>query len=167
MVDIPFSYTFYKWVLGQDQNIDLSDMQHVDVTLYNSLSQLYEVVLQKKHIESEGTHAGEALSLALSSLTLDGVPIDELGLDFVLPGTSIDLKKNGSEIPVTINNLEEYLMVSFTITYLFYIFIIFIYLLLLYIYYFYIFITFIYYYFCIFIIFVKKCLTCMNSSFVR
>lgn len=42
-------------------------------------------------------------------LTLDGVPIEDLNLDFTLPGyPNIELKKNGKEIAVTLDNLEEY-----------------------------------------------------------
>lgn len=111
MVDIPFSQTFYKWLLGREDQIDISDMRHVDNTLHKSLSQLYEVILQKKKLESDQEHSTESLQLALSSLTLDGVLIEDLGLDFVLPGTNIDLKKGGKDLVVTIDNLEEYLQV--------------------------------------------------------
>jgi len=84
-------------------------MQYVDVTLHKSLTQLYDVVLQKKKIESDSTLSAESLHLALENLTLDGVQIEDLGLDFVLPGTAIELKKSGKDIAVTIQNLEEYL----------------------------------------------------------
>ena len=112
IIDIPFSLTFYKWMLGQETSITISDLEYVDPALHKSLSQLYEVVLKKKQIESDCTHSPESLHLALSSLTLDGLPIEDLGLDFVLPGTNIDLKKNGKDIIVSIENLEEYLKVS-------------------------------------------------------
>lgn len=109
MVDIPFSQTFYKCMLGLENELDLSDMQYVDRTLHKSLSQLYEVILQKKKLEDDAENTEESLQLALDSLTLDGVLIEDLGLDFVLPGTHIELKKGGKDIPVTIENLEEYL----------------------------------------------------------
>lgn len=111
MVDIPFSQTFYKCMLGLENELDLSDMQYVDRTLHKSLSQLYEVILQKKKLEDDAENTEESLQLALDSLTLDGVLIEDLGLDFVLPGTHIELKKGGKDIPVTIENLEEYLQV--------------------------------------------------------
>lgn len=117
MIDLPLSQTFYKWIVEQGQNMDLSDMQYVDSSLHKSLTQLYDVVLQKKKIETDNTLSAESLHLALSNLTLDGVPIEDLGLDFVLPGTTLELKKNGKDIPVTIDNLEEYLnnVVQFTL----------------------------------------------------
>lgn len=112
MIDINFSETFYKWLVTPDHKFDICDMQYVDRTLYKSLSQLYDVVLQKKRIENDKTHTKDSLDLALSVLTLDGVPIEDLGLDFVLPGTNYELKKNGKDIPVSIENLEEYLKVG-------------------------------------------------------
>ncbi len=46
---------------------------------------------------------------------MDGCPIEDLSLDFVLPGyPNIELKKGGKDIPVTLHNLEEYLHVSST-----------------------------------------------------
>lgn len=113
MIDINFSETFYKWLVTCDHNFDICDLQYVDKTLYKSLSQLYDVVLQKKRIESDTSHTKDSLDLALSVLTLDGVPIEDLGLDFVLPGTNYELKKNGRDIAVAIDNLEEYLQVCF------------------------------------------------------
>lgn len=46
----------------------------------------------------------------MEKLDLDGCLIADLGLDFVLPGySSIELRKGGSETPVTIHNLEQYI----------------------------------------------------------
>ena len=111
MVDIPFSETFYKWMLNQQETIDISDMINVDETLYKSLSQLHEVSLQKQAIINDSTHSIDSLELAINSLTLNGTAIEDLGLDFVLPGTNIELKKNGKDIIVNMDNIEEYLKV--------------------------------------------------------
>ena len=53
----------------------------------------------------------ESRQLALESLTLDGVSIEDLDLFFVLPGTAIELKKGGKDCQVTLHNLQEYLQV--------------------------------------------------------
>lgn len=54
----------------------------------------------------------ESRQLALDNLTVDGCTIDDLALDFVLPGyPNIELKKGGKDIAVTLYNLEEYLKV--------------------------------------------------------
>ena len=50
--------------------------------------------------------------LAIDSLTLDGCSVEDLDLDFVLPGyPNMELKKGGKNLPVTLHNLEEYLKV--------------------------------------------------------
>jgi len=58
------------------------------------------------------------LQLSLDCLTVDGCLIDDLELDFVLPGyPDIELKKGGKNISVTLDNLEEYVQVSFASSY--------------------------------------------------
>ena len=43
---------------------------------------------------------------------MDGSSVEDLDLDFTLPGyPHIELKKGGKDIAVTIHNLEEYLKV--------------------------------------------------------
>lgn len=53
---------------------------------------------------------------ALESLNMNGCSVEDLGLDFTLPGfPNIELKKGGKDVPVTIYNLEEYLRVRHTV----------------------------------------------------
>lgn len=55
----------------------------------------------------------ETLQQALESLNINGCSVEDLGLDFTLPGfPNIELKKGGKDVPVTIYNLEEYLRVG-------------------------------------------------------
>lgn len=92
----------------------LADLSEVDCTVARSIRQLVTVVSQKKKLE--GKMSPSELTIALETLTLDGCQIDNLGLDFTLPGhPSIDLKKGGKDIPVTIHNLEEYIKVCLRI----------------------------------------------------
>lgn len=43
---------------------------------------------------------------------MDGCSIEDLGLDFTLPGyPAIDMRRGGKDIPLTIHNLEEYIKV--------------------------------------------------------
>ena len=54
----------------------------------------------------------ESRRLALDSLSIDGCSIEDLDLDFTMPGhPNIELKKGGKDKPVTLENLEEYLQV--------------------------------------------------------
>jgi len=60
----------------------------------------------------------ESRQLSLDCLTVDGCPVDDLELDFVLPGyPDIELKKGGKNISVTLDNLEEYVQVYWLFDY--------------------------------------------------
>ncbi|WAR12555.1 TRIPC-like protein, partial [Mya arenaria] len=84
------------WLLGQEHSLTSSDLSHLDPGLARSFSQL------------EDTE--ESRRLALGSLSLDGCSIEDLDLDFTLPGyPNIELKKGGKDRQVTLENLEEYL----------------------------------------------------------
>jgi E3 ubiquitin-protein ligase TRIP12 len=110
MLDIPLSPAFYKWALGQEHTLTAADIQYVDPIVAQSFYQLDEVLRQKKRIEMDKSHTAESRKLALDNLMLDGCSIEDLGLDFVMPGyPHIELKKGGKDIPVTLHNLEEYL----------------------------------------------------------
>jgi E3 ubiquitin-protein ligase TRIP12 len=110
MIDLPLSKTQYKWILGSEQSMCLADVADVDSTIARSIRQLVGVVSQKKKLEEKSSLNEHDLNLSLESLTLDGCRIDNLGLDFTLPGhPSIELRKGGKDIPVTIHNLEEYI----------------------------------------------------------
>ena len=55
----------------------------------------------------------ETLQQALETLNMNGCSVEDLGLDFTLPGfPNIELKKGGKDVPVTIYNLEAYLRVG-------------------------------------------------------
>lgn len=46
----------------------------------------------------------------MEQLDLDGCPIADLGLDFVLPGhANIELCRGGRDTPVTVHNLHQYI----------------------------------------------------------
>jgi len=108
MVDLPLSNALYKYILHGGSSMCLADVVDVDSTVARSIRQLVGVVSQKKKLETKLTAVD--LAKALDALTLDGCQIDNLGLDFTLPGhPSIDLKKGGKDIPVTVHNLEEYI----------------------------------------------------------
>lgn len=110
MLDIPLSLVFYKWMLSQESNLSLADLKHVDETIAQTIHQLEHLAIEKRKIESDKSLNSVSLKSALESLTLDGCPIEELNLDFTLPGFSnIELRKGGKDILVTIHNLEEYL----------------------------------------------------------
>ncbi|KAK3738539.1 hypothetical protein QZH41_012052, partial [Actinostola sp. cb2023] len=110
MIDIPLSQAYYKWMLGLENRFDYRDLELIDPVLSRSIGQLQGLVRQKKRLEEDASLTPESLQLAIENLTLDGSSVEDLGLDFILPGyPSIELKKNGRNIPVTIHNLNEYI----------------------------------------------------------
>ncbi|KAK7264195.1 hypothetical protein RJT34_31800 [Clitoria ternatea] len=102
LLDLPLSVAFYKLVLGQE--LDLHDIFFIDTELGKTLQELNALVCRKRYIES----IGGSYTNTLASLHFRGAPIEDLCLDFTLPGYPEYILKPGDEI-VDINNLEEYI----------------------------------------------------------
>lgn len=110
LVDLPLGLPFYKWMLRQEPSLTSHDLSSIDPVVARSVYHLEEIVRQKKRLEQDKTQTKESLQYALETLTMNGCSVEDLGLDFTLPGfPNIELKKGGKDIPVTIHNLEEYL----------------------------------------------------------
>lgn len=110
ILDIPFCPILYKWLLNQEGTLDLGDLAAVDPVLAQSLTQLQQVAQRKKQLEQDSSHTSDSRQLAVDSLTLDDVPIEDLGLSFTLPGhPDFELKRGGKDMTVTIHELEEYI----------------------------------------------------------
>ena len=111
-MDLPFSLTFYRWLLSEEHTITLEDLVHVNPDLYRYFSKLQDVVRKKEMLErDQNLRPSERLQL-IDQLDLDGCRIADLGLYFQLPGYSnVELKKGGSDSCVTIHNLDQYIKV--------------------------------------------------------
>ncbi|CAK9822921.1 E3 ubiquitin-protein ligase TRIP12 [Anthophora retusa] len=110
MLDLPFSLTFYRWLLGEEHTLTLGDLAHVCPDVHRTLSRLQEIVRQKEAIEKDQILRPHEKIQLIDSLNLDGCPISDLGLVFELPGyENIELRKGGSDIPVTSYNLDQYI----------------------------------------------------------
>ncbi|GIY56935.1 e3 ubiquitin-protein ligase TRIP12 [Caerostris darwini] len=110
LVDIPLSLAFFKWMLSQEKYLALGDMRHIDENLAHNIIKLERVVIEKKKLEKDTSLNPVSLKRSLESITLDGCSIEDLSLDFTLPGYSrIEMKKGGKDATVSINNLEDYL----------------------------------------------------------
>ena len=108
MIDTPFSLPFCKWMVGQENSLQLRDIQNVDQTVFKSLGQLQDVVKRKKAIEKDLSHTPETLRLALADLTLDGASVEDLALDFVLPGyANIELKVSTLDGAISLSALPS------------------------------------------------------------
>jgi E3 ubiquitin-protein ligase TRIP12 len=130
---MPFSIVFYKWILGQEETLNLEDLIHVDVNLYEQFKKLQTIVFirdklmtqkinkmnNKKRLKSKDDCQIENSPCTIifdendEKLFLDGCKIDDLSLVFTLPGhPNIELKKGGKDCLVTIQNLDQYVNVS-------------------------------------------------------
>ncbi|XP_057436689.1 E3 ubiquitin-protein ligase UPL3-like [Lotus japonicus] len=102
LLDLPLSVAFYKLVLGQD--LDLHDILYVDAELGKTLLELNALVYRNHYIES----IGGSFTDTKANLLFRGTPIEDLYLDFTLPGYPEYILKPGDEF-VDINSLEEYI----------------------------------------------------------
>ncbi|CAF3685930.1 unnamed protein product [Rotaria sp. Silwood1] len=138
MIDMPFSVIFYKWMLGEEESLNLEDLIHIDTNLYEQFKKLQTIVLirdkimiqnqqtnqqitinklnNKKRLKSKDDSPLEHVTYSNifdendSRLLLDGCKIDDLSLVFTLPGyPNIELKKGGKDCSVTIQNLDQYI----------------------------------------------------------
>ncbi|XP_060098250.1 E3 ubiquitin-protein ligase TRIP12 isoform X3 [Heteronotia binoei] len=110
LVDLPLGLPFYKWMLRQETSLTSHDLFNIDPVVARSVYHLEEIVRQKRRLEQDKSQTKENLQYALETLTMNGCSVEDLGLDFTLPGfPNIELKKGGKDMPVNIHNLEEYL----------------------------------------------------------
>uniref|UniRef100_A0A0A0LPP5 HECT-type E3 ubiquitin transferase n=1 Tax=Cucumis sativus TaxID=3659 RepID=A0A0A0LPP5_CUCSA len=102
LLDLPLSTAFYKLVLGQD--LDLHDILSFDAELGKTLQELQALVCRKQYL---GSLNGDNQN-TISNLTFRGIPVEDLCLDFTVPGYPDYVLRPGDET-VNIHNLEEYI----------------------------------------------------------
>ncbi|KAD6795605.1 hypothetical protein R6Q59_020504 [Mikania micrantha] len=100
LLDLPLSVAFYKLVLGQE--LDLHDISLFDDEFGKTLQELQALVCRKQYLESIHDQNG------ILNLRFRGAPIEDLCLDFTLPGYPDFVLKTGDDI-VDLNNMEEYI----------------------------------------------------------
>ncbi|CAH8440098.1 unnamed protein product [Heterobilharzia americana] len=137
-LDLPFSPAFFKWFLAptaQDAvskgHISPSDLPLVDPDLSRHIRQLTELVNRRQALcrqlsnmdlnispSSLGIHSATAIKSSHHSQKVDSIKasllmldneVDDLCLNFTLPGYEVELVKNGAHINVTGSNLSCYL----------------------------------------------------------
>ncbi|CAO1401704.1 unnamed protein product [Diamesa hyperborea] len=110
MLDLPFSIPFYRWLLGEENSLGLSDLGQVAPEVQGTLLRLNEIVKQREIIQADLALDAMEKTEKIEALDLDGCIIADLGLDFVLPGyPNIELRRGGRDISVTIHNLHQYI----------------------------------------------------------
>ncbi|WCJ39868.1 E3 ubiquitin-protein ligase UPL3 [Euphorbia peplus] len=101
LLDLPLTTAFYKLVLGQE--LDLYDILSFDVDFGKVLQELQALVCRKHFMESLRSDSDD-----IADLCFRGTPIEDLCLDFSLPGYPDYVLKPGDET-VDKSNLEEYI----------------------------------------------------------
>jgi E3 ubiquitin-protein ligase TRIP12 len=103
ILDIPFSKAFYKLILGQELNI--YDIQSFDSELAISLMEFQAIACRRKYAESNLMRDCQIIS----DLTYRGCRIEDLAIDFALPGYPDYMLPSGSSSgSLNVENLEEY-----------------------------------------------------------
>ena len=102
---------FYRWLLGQEHYLTGSDLVQLDPVFAGTYKQLVAVAEKKLEIQQNPSLDDKQKQAAIQALTVGDCPVADLGLDFLLPGTSIELIKAGAKMAVTIDNIEQYLRV--------------------------------------------------------
>jgi E3 ubiquitin-protein ligase TRIP12 len=117
IVDIHFNSTFFR--VGNeggptsgncgDVTPSLGAVESVDDTLAMSLRPLRKAAMQKKKIEADSNLTAEEKAEKIAAITISGVPVEDLALDFTLPGyPDIELIPKGADVTVTIDNVDTY-----------------------------------------------------------
>ncbi|KAE8151403.1 ubiquitin-protein ligase Ufd4 [Aspergillus avenaceus] len=109
IIDISFNPVFFR-IAASSSSVapSLGTVKAVDQDLANSLLLLKRFANDKKKIEGTASSDIEKKQ-ALQSVEVDGVKVEDLSLDFTLPGyPSIELVENGANVPVTIENVDKY-----------------------------------------------------------
>ncbi|KAL4896144.1 hypothetical protein BDV59DRAFT_172143 [Aspergillus ambiguus] len=110
IIDISFNPAFFR-IAHSSSSVapSLGTVKAVDQDLANSLLLLKRFAMSKKTIDDNRTLSDAQKKQMLQDVHVDGVSIEDLSLDFTLPGyPAIELVKDGSNIPVTMDNVDLY-----------------------------------------------------------
>ncbi|KAF9584211.1 Ubiquitin fusion degradation protein 4, partial [Lunasporangiospora selenospora] len=116
IIDIPLSALLVSQVLGRSFKPTVQVLKDIDPGLARSLQMLQGFVVEKKRIYDCKLPAKERI-LALKDIEVQGSKLEDMSLDFTLVGyPEVELKPGGSNIPVTIYNVEEYIRLTVDMT---------------------------------------------------
>jgi len=107
LLDLPLSAPFLRWITGQDLRFEA--LHTISPPLGKSIEGLVQVCREKRNIENDSNLTPQQRARKIETLTYLGGSVEDLCLDFTLPGRADwELKPNGTSIDVSIHNLEEY-----------------------------------------------------------
>lgn len=110
IIDVSLNPTFFRCGDGHTTvTPSLGAVKTVDPQLAKSLKLVKKFAIAKKAVDEDGSLSAAKKVAAAEVITIQGVQVEDLGLDFTLPGySSIELIPNGSQVPVTIENVHDY-----------------------------------------------------------
>ncbi|CAG7931621.1 unnamed protein product [Penicillium olsonii] len=111
IIDISFNPAFFR-IADTMSSVapSLGTVKAVDHDLAKSLVMLKEFVNEKNAVENDDRLSPNQKAEALQHITVHGVKVDDLSLDFTLPGyPSIELIPGGTDVPLSIENVDTYI----------------------------------------------------------
>ncbi|KAK0202726.1 hypothetical protein DFS33DRAFT_1488831 [Desarmillaria ectypa] len=100
IIDLSFNKVFLKLVLGEEVPVTVATLKLVDVDLGNSLTKVLNIVNTQNQVHPD--------KLSRKIAMVESVNIEDLALDFTIPGYDIELRPGGRDIAVTAENVHEY-----------------------------------------------------------
>ncbi|KAJ7739810.1 ubiquitin-protein ligase [Mycena metata] len=101
IIDLSLNKIFLKIVLGEEVPLTVATLKLVDISLANSLDKIQSIVSAAAQTEND--------KLKRKVAAIETVSIDDLALDFTIPGYDIELRPGGRDIAVTADNVDEYI----------------------------------------------------------
>lgn len=112
IIDLPFNPTFFRTGESAASGVkpSLGAVKTVDPGLARSLMTIKKFEIAKKDIDEDPNRTAAQKVDDLNNVVIDNVTLDDLCLDFTLPGyPEIELEEGGAHKRVTIDNVESYL----------------------------------------------------------
>ena len=105
LMDIPLSRVF--WDLALERPVLFKDMETIDKNLYKAINDLKQIIKQKKELIKNNPNISE--EEIENKVLYNNKKLNELDIYFIFPGNNdIELKQGGSDILLTMKNVEEY-----------------------------------------------------------
>lgn len=86
LLDLPLSAPFLKWVIGEDLRFE--DLHTISPAIGKSLEGLVSLCREKRTVEKNGSLSETQKLKAIEALLYRGATVEDLCLDFTLPGRS-------------------------------------------------------------------------------
>lgn len=111
IIDINLNPIFFR--IGDGSSAvkpSLGAVKAVDPVLARSLKHIRRFAVAKKEIDEDPARTPAQKVADTENITIDGARLDDLCLDFTLPGyPNIELVANGSQVKLTMENVDQYL----------------------------------------------------------